>query len=91
MNVHQAEQKRMKAEAHRRMQKRKKTDALASAEYAARHLGKNGAQLKRPRKELDMDIYTDVMREQGYVPNGKGGWRRHISVKSQVDRIVKES
>lgn len=90
MNPHQKEQRRMKAEAHRRTQKRKKDAALAAAEDAALNLGKNGKLLKRSRNEPDMEIYAAVMHDHGYVSNGKGGWRRHISVVSKVDPVSKE-
>jgi hypothetical protein len=92
MNVHQQEQKRMKAEAHRRIQKRKKDEALSAAEDASINLGKSGARLKRPRKEPDIEIMRSVMHDYGFVPNGKGGWRKHIQVVRQAkNRIEKGS
>lgn len=89
MNPHQKEQRRMKADAHRRMQKRKKDEALTDASTAALWLGKNGKRLKRARTAPDQDIFESVMHDHGYVSNGKGGWRRHISVVSKVDPVEK--
>lgn len=69
MNRRDKQRKLEQRRAHNRTQKTKLKETL----HDATCLGKGGQPLKKPRTG---EALKNAMERHGYVPNGKGGWRR---------------
>lgn len=66
MNRRQRESKIRAATAHKRKQKQRKQAAIQRVMDMLKQSKKRGTQ-----KQI-----TDGMKTEGYIPNGRGGWRR---------------
>jgi hypothetical protein len=84
------DKKRRRAQHHTLTQRRKKEQALLDATEEALHVGKSGQRLKRPRSgDALVQATREAMKQRGYVPNGKGGWRKYLPAELP-DTITKE-
>jgi hypothetical protein len=92
MNRAQKERKLKLRRKHRQDRKEAKAAALVSAEYSARCIGKNGKKLKKRRDGEEFDkALVEAMEARGYLPNGKGGWRRRSDrSKERAERSAKK-
>ncbi len=83
MNRRQREERHARRVAHVRQQRKERETAIAQAEKAAVHMSQDGRKpLKKPRTDetLIAKIFKDTMQRHGFVPNGRGGWRKlHVS------------
>jgi hypothetical protein len=87
MNKHR-KRKLRNARHHTVNQRRKREDTLTRAIEAAYHLGANGKRLKKDRTADKAEpLVREYMGKEGYVPNGKGGWRS-IAKQKQGDLNV---
>lgn len=82
MNRKQRKQRRRRASEH----SQHKFDVKSYALWESMCIAKDGSKLKRQRTG---EALRKAMEERGYVPNGKGGWRKLQALRSEASTLDK--